>query len=88
MKDLTPIAPLATLPFVLVINPKVQAFVASAPSVMQHIHSGAVRPLASAATKRADALKDVPTSGEAGCAANAIDAMLASGAAHVTAMPA
>ena len=134
LKDLAPIAPLATLPYVLVINPKVpaknlaefvayakanpaavnlgsagngsanhligemfnaaagikmthvpykgaagaltdliggqvQAYVASAPSVMQHIRSGAVRPLGAAATKRADALKDVPTFGEAGYAA-------------------
>ena len=138
LKDLAPIAPLATLPFVLVINPKVpaknlaefvayakanpaavnlgssgngsanhligemfnaaagikmthvpykgaagaltdliggqvQAFVASAPSVMQHIRSGAVRPLGAAATKRADALKDVPTFGEAGYAALSLD---------------
>jgi tripartite-type tricarboxylate transporter receptor subunit TctC len=131
LKDLTPIAALATLPFLLVINPKVpaknlaefvayakanpdainmassgngsvnhligemfntaagikmthipykgaaaaltdliggqvQAFVASAPSVIQHIRSGAVRPLAAAATKRAAALAEVPTFGEAG----------------------
>jgi tripartite-type tricarboxylate transporter receptor subunit TctC len=142
LKDLTPIAPLATLPFVLVINPKVpaknlaefvaytkanpnavnmgssgngsvnhligemfntaagikmthvpykgaagaltdliggqvQAFVASAPSVMQHIRSGAVRPLGSAATRRVEALKDVPTFGEAGYAALNIDSWFA-----------
>ena len=142
LKDLTPLAPLATLPFVLVVNPKVpaknlaefvayckanpnavnmgssgngsvnhligemfnsaagikmthvpykgaagaltdliggqvQAFVASAPSVMQHIRSGAVRPLGAAATKRADALKDVPTFGEAGYAALNIDSWFA-----------
>jgi tripartite-type tricarboxylate transporter receptor subunit TctC len=142
LKDLTPIAPLATLPFVLVVNPKVpaknlaefvayakanpnainmgssgngsvnhligemfntaagikmthvpykgaasaltdliggqvQAFVASAPSVMQHIRSGAVRPLGSAATRRVDALKDVPTFGEAGYTALNIDSWFA-----------
>jgi tripartite-type tricarboxylate transporter receptor subunit TctC len=142
LKDLTPVAPLATLPFVLVINPKVpaktlaefvafaktnpaavnmgssgngsvnhligemfnsaagikmthvpykgaagaltdliggqvQAFVASAPSVMQHIRSGAVRALGAAATKRADALKDVPTFGEAGYPTLNIDSWFA-----------
>jgi tripartite-type tricarboxylate transporter receptor subunit TctC len=142
LKDLTPVAPLATLPFVLVVNPKVparnlaefvayaranpaainmgssgngsvnhligemfnsaagirmthvpykgaagaltdliggqvQAFVASAPSVMQHIRSGAVRALGAAATKRADALKDVPTFGEAGYPALNIDSWFA-----------
>ena len=142
LKDLTPIAPLATLPFFLVINPKlpvknlaefvayakanpnavnlgssgngsvnhligemfnsaagikmthvpykgaagaltdliggqVQAFVASAPSVMQHIKSGAVRPLAAAAGKRADALKEVPTFGDAGYPALNVDSWFA-----------
>lgn len=142
LKDLTPIAALATLPFVLVINPKVparniaefvayakanpdavnmassgngsvnhligemfntaagikmthvpykgaagaltdliggqvQAFVASAPSVIQHIRTGAVRPLASASTKRAAALADVPTFGEAGYKALNLDSWFA-----------
>ena len=142
LKDLAPVAPLATLPFVLVVNPKlpvrnlaefvaytranpgavnmsssgngsvnhligemlnaaagirmvhvpykgaagaltdliggqVQAFVASAPSVMQHIRSGAVRPLAAAATRRAEALKDVPTFGEAGYPALGVDSWFA-----------
>jgi tripartite-type tricarboxylate transporter receptor subunit TctC len=142
LKDLTPIAALATLPFLLVINPKVpaknlaefvayakanpdainmassgngsvnhligemfntaagikmthvpykgaagaltdliggqvQAFVASAPSVIQHIRSGAVRPLAAAATKRAAALAEVPTFGEAGYKALSLDSWFA-----------
>ncbi len=142
LKDLTPIAALATLPFLLVIHPKVpaknlaefvayaksnpdainmassgngsvnhligemfntaagikmthvpykgaagaltdliggqvQAFVASAPSVIQHIRSGAVRPLAAAATKRAAALSDVPTFGEAGYKALSLDSWFA-----------
>ena len=142
LKDLTPIAALATLPFVLVINPKVparniaefvayakanpdavnmassgngsvnhligemfntaagikmthvpykgaagaltdliggqvQAFVASAPSVIQHIRTGAVRPLASASTKRAAALAEVPTFGEAGYKALNLDSWFA-----------
>jgi tripartite-type tricarboxylate transporter receptor subunit TctC len=141
-KDLTPIAALATLPFILVVNPKVpaknlaefvayakanpdainmassgngsvnhligemfntaagikmthvpykgaagaltdliggqvQAFVASAPSVIQHIKTGAVRALAAAATKRASALSDVPTFGEAGYKALNIDSWFA-----------
>ena len=142
LKDLTPVAPLATLPFLLVINPKVpartlaefvayakanptlinmgssgngsvnhligemfntaagikmthipykgaagaltdliggqvQAFVASAPSVIQHIKTGAVRPLAAAATKRAAALPEVPTFGEAGYPALNLDSWFA-----------
>jgi tripartite-type tricarboxylate transporter receptor subunit TctC len=142
LKDLTPIAALATLPFLLVIHPKVpaknlaefvayakanpdavnmassgngsvnhligemfntaagikmthvpykgaagaltdliggqvQAFVASAPSVIQHIRSGAVRPLAAAATKRAAALSEVPTFGEAGYKALNLDSWFA-----------
>jgi tripartite-type tricarboxylate transporter receptor subunit TctC len=142
LKDLTPLAALATLPFILVINPKVpaknlaefvayakanpdavnmassgngsvnhligemfntaagikmthvpykgaagaltdliggqvQAFVASAPSVIQHIKSGSVRALAAAATKRAAALSDIPTFGEAGYKALNIDSWFA-----------
>ena len=142
LKDLTPIAALATLPFILVVNPKVpvrnlaelvalakanpdavnmgssgngsvnhligemfnsaagikmthvpykgvagaltdliggqvQALVTSAPSVIQHIRSGAVRPLAAAATKRAAALADVPTFGEAGYPTLNIDSWFA-----------
>jgi tripartite-type tricarboxylate transporter receptor subunit TctC len=142
LKDLTPVAAIATLPFVLVIHPKVpakniaefvayakanpsllnmassgngsvnhligemfntaagikmthipykgaagaltdliggqvQAFVASAPSVIQHIRTGAVRPLAAAATKRAQALSDVPTFGEAGYKALNVDSWFA-----------
>ena len=126
LKDLTPLAPLATLPFMLVINPKVpaknlaefvayakanpgvlnmassgngsvghllgemlnsaagikithipykgaagaltdviggqaQAVFASAPSVMGHIKSGAVRALGASGSKRAAVLADVPT---------------------------
>jgi tripartite-type tricarboxylate transporter receptor subunit TctC len=59
------------------IGGQVQAFVASAPSVMQHIRSGAVRALGAAATKRADALKDVPTFGEAGYPTLNIDSWFA-----------
>jgi tripartite-type tricarboxylate transporter receptor subunit TctC len=142
LKDLTPIAALATLPFILVVNPKVpaknlaefvayakanpdainmassgngsvnhligemfnsaagikmthipykgaagaltdliggqvQAFVASAPSVIQHIKTGTVRALASASTKRASALSDIPTFGEAGYKALNIDSWFA-----------
>jgi tripartite-type tricarboxylate transporter receptor subunit TctC len=142
LKDLTPVAAIATLPFVLVVHPKVpakniaefvayakanpnalnmassgngsvnhligemfntaagikmthipykgaagaltdliggqvQAFVASAPSVIQHIRTGAVRPLAAAATKRAQALSEVPTFGEAGYKALNLDSWFA-----------
>jgi tripartite-type tricarboxylate transporter receptor subunit TctC len=142
LKDLTPIASVATLPFLFVINPKVpaknlaefvayakshpgavniassgngstahlagemlnsaagikmthvpykgaagaltdliggqvQAFVASAPSVLQHVRSGAVVALASASTRRNEAFKDVPTFAEAGYPQLAIDSWFA-----------
>lgn len=142
VKDLAPIASLATLPFVLVVNPalpfkniaeyvayakanpgkiniassgngsvnhllnemlglaagiqtthipykgvapaltdvmggQVQGVYASAPSVMGQIKSGAVRPLAASATRRAEALPDLPTFGEAGYPALALDAWFA-----------
>lgn len=60
-----------------VMSGQVQGFYASAPSVMGQIKSGAVRPLAAAATKRAAALPDVPTFGEAGYPALAIDSWFA-----------
>jgi tripartite-type tricarboxylate transporter receptor subunit TctC len=60
-----------------VMSGQVQAFYASAPSVMGQIKSGAVRPLAAAATKRAAALPDVPTFGEAGYPALSIDSWFA-----------
>lgn len=59
------------------IGGQVQAFVASAPSVIQHIRSGAVRPLAAAATKRTAALSEVPTFGEAGYKALNLDSWFA-----------
>jgi tripartite-type tricarboxylate transporter receptor subunit TctC len=142
LKDLTPIASVATLPFLFVVNPKVpaktlgdfvtyakanpgvvnlasagngsanhllgemlnsaagirmthvpykgaagaltdliggqvQTFMASAPSVLQHVRSGAVVALAAASTKRSDAFKDVPTFAEAGYPALAIDSWFA-----------
>lgn len=142
VKDLAPIASLATLPFVLVVNPalpvkniaeyvayakanpgkiniassgngsvnhllnemlglaadiktthvpykgvapaltdvmggQVQGVYASAPSVMSQIKSGAVRPLAASATRRSEALPDVPTFGEAGYPALALDSWFA-----------
>lgn len=141
-KDLSPIASLATLPFVLVVNPslpykniadyvkyakanpgkiniassgngsvnhllnemlglaadiktthvpykgvapaltdvmggQVQGVYASAPSVMGQIKSGAVIPLAASATRRSPALPDVPTFGEAGYPALALDSWFA-----------
>ena len=142
LKDLTPLAPLATLPFMLVINPKVpaknlaefvayakanpsvlnmassgngsvghllgemlnsaagikithipykgaagaltdviggqaQAVFASAPSVMGHIRSGAVRALGASGSKRAAVLADVPTFLEAGYAPLGLDSWFA-----------
>lgn len=142
VKDLAPIASLATLPFVLVVNPalpvkniaeyvayakanpgkiniassgngsvnhllnemlglaadiktthvpykgvapaltdvmggQVQGVYASAPSVMSQIKSGAVRPLAASATRRSEALPDLPTFGEAGYPALALDSWFA-----------
>ena len=142
VKDLAPIASLATLPFVLVVNPalpvkniaeyvayakanpgkiniassgngsvnhllnemlglaadiktthvpykgvapaltdvmggQVQGVYASAPSVMSQIKSGAVRPLAASATRRSQALPDLPTFGEAGYPALALDSWFA-----------
>ena len=47
------------------------------PSVMGQIKSGAVRPLAASATRRSEALPDVPTFGEAGYPALALDAWFA-----------
>jgi len=142
LKDLTPIASVATLPFLFVVNPKVpgktlaefvayakanpgavnlasagngsanhllgemlnsaagikmthvpykgaagaltdliggqvQTFMASAPSVLQHVRSGAVVALAAASSKRSDAFKDIPTFAEAGYPALAIDSWFA-----------
>ena len=57
-----------------VMGGQVQGVYASAPSVMGQIKSGAVRPLAASATRRAEALPDVPTFAEAGYPALALDA--------------
>ena len=60
-----------------VIGGQVQGVYASAPSVMGQIKSGAVRPLAASATRRSEALPDLPTFGEAGYPALALDAWFA-----------
>ncbi|MFZ9183629.1 MAG: Bug family tripartite tricarboxylate transporter substrate binding protein [Hylemonella sp.] len=60
-----------------VIGGQVQGIFASAPSIMGHVKSGAVRALAASATKRAPALAEVPTFGEAGYPALAIDSWFA-----------
>jgi tripartite-type tricarboxylate transporter receptor subunit TctC len=60
-----------------VMSGQVQGFYASAPSVMGQIKSGAVLPLAAAATRRAEALPNVPTFGEAGYPALAVDSWFA-----------
>ena len=59
------------------IGGQVQALVASAPSVLQQVKSGAVVALASASSKRSAALKDVPTFAEAGYPQLAIDSWFA-----------
>lgn len=60
-----------------VIGGQVQGVYASAPSVMGQITSGKVRPLAASATRRSAALPNVPTFGEAGYSALALDAWFA-----------
>jgi len=60
-----------------VMGGQVQGVYASAPSVMSQIKSGAVRPLAASATRRSEALPDVPTFGEAGYPALALDSWFA-----------
>ena len=60
-----------------VIGGQVQGVYASAPSVMGQIKSGAVIPLAASATRRSEALPDVPTFGEAGYPALALDSWFA-----------
>jgi len=60
-----------------VIGGQVQGVYASAPSVMGQITSGAVRPLAASATRRSAALPDLPTFGEAGYPALALDSWFA-----------
>lgn len=60
-----------------VIGGQVQGVYASAPSVMGQIKSGTVRPLAASATRRSEALPDLPTFGEAGYPALALDAWFA-----------
>ena len=60
-----------------VVGGQVQGVYASAPSVMGQIKSGTVRPLAASATRRSEALPDVPTFGEAGYPALALDAWFA-----------
>ena len=59
------------------IGGQVQTFMASAPSVLQHIKAGAVVPLAAASTRRSDAFKDVPTFPEAGYPQLGIDSWFA-----------
>lgn len=60
-----------------VISGQVQGTFASAPSVMGQIKSGAVRALAASATKRSAALPDLPTFGEEGYPALALDSWFA-----------
>jgi tripartite-type tricarboxylate transporter receptor subunit TctC len=60
-----------------VMGGQVQGVYASAPSVMSQIKSGAVRPLAASATRRSEALPDLPTFGEAGYPALALDSWFA-----------
>lgn len=60
-----------------VIGGQVQGVYASAPSVMAQIKSGAVIPLAASATRRSEALPDLPTFGEAGYPALALDSWFA-----------
>jgi tripartite-type tricarboxylate transporter receptor subunit TctC len=60
-----------------VIGGQVQGVYASAPSVMGQITSGKVIPLAASATRRSEALPNVPTFGEAGYPALALDAWFA-----------
>jgi len=55
----------------------VQGTFASAPSVMGQIKSGAVKALAASATKRSEALPNLPTFGEAGYPALGLDSWFA-----------
>lgn len=70
-----------------VMGGQVQGVYASAPSVMGQIKSGAVRPLAASATRRSEALPDVPTFGEAGYPALALDSWFALFVSSATPMP-
>jgi tripartite-type tricarboxylate transporter receptor subunit TctC len=60
-----------------VMSGQVQGTFASAPSVMGQIKSGAVKALAASATKRSDALPNLPTFGEAGYPALGLDSWFA-----------
>lgn len=70
-----------------VMGGQVQGVYASAPSVMGQIKSGAVRPLAASASRRSEALPDVPTFGEAGYPALALDSWFALFVSSSTPMP-
>lgn len=70
-----------------VMGGQVQGVYASAPSVMGQIKSGAVRPLAASATRRSEALPDVPTFGEAGYPALALDSWFALFVSSATPVP-
>lgn len=69
-----------------VIGGQVQGVYASAPSVMAQIKSGAVIPLAASATRRSEALPDLPTFGEAGYPALALDSWFALFVSSATSM--
>lgn len=60
-----------------VMSGQVQGTFASAPSVMGQIKSGAVKALAASATKRSEALPNLPTFGEAGYPALGLDSWFA-----------
>jgi tripartite-type tricarboxylate transporter receptor subunit TctC len=60
-----------------VMSGQIQGTFASAPSVMGQIKSGAVKTLAASATKRSEALPDVPTFLEAGYPALGLDSWFA-----------
>ena len=70
-----------------VMGGQVQGVYASAPSVMGQIKSGAVRPLAASASRRSEALPEVPTFGEAGYPALALDSWFALFVSSSTPMP-
>ena len=70
-----------------VMGGQVQGVYASAPSVMGQIKSGAVRPLVASASRRSEALPEVPTFGEAGYPALALDSWFALFVSSSTPMP-